>query len=144
MQARLISLTLVQLARLLGLVRRIEPVELDDSREWGLLIRGQGVHPAPGAGAAARTKPHPAGRLVDTPAHHVPRQGGSGDLCPAHRPASQTEGMVRVGNAISRAAAPAMFLPARFFAQLPTLARACRGPEASMWIHRSNGLHPVQ
>lgn len=42
MQARLISLTLVQLARLLGLVRRIEPVELDDSREWGLLIRGQG------------------------------------------------------------------------------------------------------
>lgn len=42
MQARLISPTLVQLARLLGLVRRIEPVELDDSREWGLLIRGQG------------------------------------------------------------------------------------------------------
>lgn len=42
MQARLISLPLVQLSRLLGLVRRIEPVELDNSREWGLLIRGRG------------------------------------------------------------------------------------------------------
>ena len=42
MEARLISLPLVQLARLLGLVRRVEPVELKDSREWGLLIRGQG------------------------------------------------------------------------------------------------------
>lgn len=31
-----------------------------------------------------------------------------------------------------------------FFAQLPTLARACKAPEASMWIHRNNGLHPVQ
>lgn len=42
MEARLISLPLVQLARLVGLVRRIEPVELEDSREWGLLIRGRG------------------------------------------------------------------------------------------------------
>ena len=42
MEARLISLSLVQLARLSGLVRRIEPVELEDSREWGLLIRGCG------------------------------------------------------------------------------------------------------
>ena len=42
MEARLISLPLVQLARLVGLVRRIEPVELEDTREWGLLIRGRG------------------------------------------------------------------------------------------------------
>lgn len=42
MEARLISLPLVQLARLLGLVRSIEPVELQDSRDWGLLIRGRG------------------------------------------------------------------------------------------------------
>jgi len=42
MQARLISLPLVQLARLLGLLRRIEPVELEESKEWGLLIRGRG------------------------------------------------------------------------------------------------------
>ena len=42
MEARLIGLTLAQLARLVGLVRRIEPVELEDSREWGLLIRGRG------------------------------------------------------------------------------------------------------
>lgn len=42
MKARLISLPLAQLARLSGLVRRIEPVELEDSREWGLLVRGRG------------------------------------------------------------------------------------------------------
>lgn len=42
MEARLISLPLVQLARLVGLVRRIEPVELEDTKEWGLLIRGRG------------------------------------------------------------------------------------------------------
>lgn len=42
MEARLISLPLVQLARLAGLVRRIEPVELEGSMEWGLLIRGRG------------------------------------------------------------------------------------------------------
>ncbi|MCW5580213.1 MAG: hypothetical protein KIS72_02590 [Luteimonas sp.] len=42
MKVRLISLPSVQLARLLGLVRRIEPVELESSREWGLLIRGRG------------------------------------------------------------------------------------------------------
>ena len=42
MEARLISLPCVQLARLVGLVSRIEPVELVGSREWGLLIRGRG------------------------------------------------------------------------------------------------------
>lgn len=42
MNARLISLPLAQLARLSGLVRRIEPVELEDSREWGLLVRDRG------------------------------------------------------------------------------------------------------
>lgn len=42
MEARLISLPLAQLARLLGLVRRVEPVELKDSGEWVLLIRGRG------------------------------------------------------------------------------------------------------
>ena len=42
MEARLISLPSVQLARLVGLVRRIEPVELEGSREWGLLVRGRG------------------------------------------------------------------------------------------------------
>ncbi|WP_211369387.1 hypothetical protein [Pseudoxanthomonas kalamensis] len=42
MEARLISLPLVQVARLLGLVRSVEPVELQDNREWGLLIRGRG------------------------------------------------------------------------------------------------------
>lgn len=42
MEARLISLPLAQLGRLLGLVRSIEPVELQDNRQWGLLIRGRG------------------------------------------------------------------------------------------------------
>ena len=42
MEARLISLPCVQLTRLIGLVRRIEPVELEDNRKWGLLIRGRG------------------------------------------------------------------------------------------------------
>ncbi len=42
MEARLISVSSVQLARLVGLVRKIEPVELQDSKEWGLLIRGRG------------------------------------------------------------------------------------------------------
>lgn len=42
MEARLISLALAQLARQLGMVRRVEPVELKDSGEWGLLIRGRG------------------------------------------------------------------------------------------------------
>ena len=42
MEARLISLALAQLARLLGMVRRVEPVELKDSGEWVLLIRGRG------------------------------------------------------------------------------------------------------
>lgn len=42
MEVRLISLSSERLARLVGLVRRIEPVELENSREWGLLIRGRG------------------------------------------------------------------------------------------------------
>ena len=42
MKARLISLPLAQLARLTGLVKRIEPVELEESTEWGLLIHGRG------------------------------------------------------------------------------------------------------
>ena len=42
MKVRLISLPTVQLARLVGLVRKIEPVELEHSREWGLLIHGRG------------------------------------------------------------------------------------------------------
>ncbi|MBZ0087188.1 MAG: hypothetical protein K8F33_03695 [Thermomonas sp.] len=40
MEARLIRLPLSQLGRLLGLVRNIEPVELQDNRQWGLLILG--------------------------------------------------------------------------------------------------------
>lgn len=46
MKVRLISLPSVRLARLVGLVRRIEPVELQDSKEWGLLIRGRGSRTA--------------------------------------------------------------------------------------------------
>ncbi len=42
MEARLISLPLVQTARLAGLVRQIEPVKLEANQEWGLLIRGRG------------------------------------------------------------------------------------------------------
>lgn len=42
MQVRLIGLPLLQLARLIGFVRSIEPVELAGRREWGLLIRGRG------------------------------------------------------------------------------------------------------
>lgn len=42
MEVRLISLPTVQLARLAGLVRRVEPVELEDNKEWGLLVRGRG------------------------------------------------------------------------------------------------------
>lgn len=42
MEVRLISLTSVQLARLVGLVKSIEPAQFEDSREWGLLIRGRG------------------------------------------------------------------------------------------------------
>lgn len=42
MKARLIGLPLVQLARLLGLVRSIKPVELPGSGRWALLICGRG------------------------------------------------------------------------------------------------------
>ena len=42
MEVRLISLPTVHLARLVGLVRSIDPVELEGSKEWGLLIRGRG------------------------------------------------------------------------------------------------------
>lgn len=42
MEARLMNLTCVQLARLFGLVRVVEPVELDGKGKWALLIRGRG------------------------------------------------------------------------------------------------------
>ena len=42
MEVRLMSLTCVQLAGLLALVRRVEPVELDGKGCWALLIRGRG------------------------------------------------------------------------------------------------------
>jgi hypothetical protein len=44
MAYKLISLELLHLARLVGLVRRVEPVELAHTRvpSWGLLVRGRG------------------------------------------------------------------------------------------------------
>lgn len=43
MQYKLISLLPLQLARIMGLVRRIEPVQLaDDPKQWVLLICGRG------------------------------------------------------------------------------------------------------
>lgn len=42
MEVRLMSLGCTQLARVLGLVRRVEPVELEGQKEWALLIRGRG------------------------------------------------------------------------------------------------------
>lgn len=43
MQYKLISLLPLQLARIVGLVRTIEPVELaDELKQWVLLIRGRG------------------------------------------------------------------------------------------------------
>lgn len=44
MQVRLISHPCAQLARLVGLVRRVEPVRLESGKEWGLLIRGRGFN----------------------------------------------------------------------------------------------------
>jgi len=42
MPYKLISLLPLQIARLLQLVRSIEPVALGDGREWGLLVKGHG------------------------------------------------------------------------------------------------------
>lgn len=44
MQVRLISHPFAQLARLVGLVRRVEPTRLEGGREWGLLIHGRGFN----------------------------------------------------------------------------------------------------
>ena len=44
MQVRLISHPFAQLARLVGLVRRVEPARLEGGKEWGLLIRGRGFN----------------------------------------------------------------------------------------------------
>ena len=42
MQVKLLDLTCAQLARLLGLVRAVEPVALEGEKDWALLIRGRG------------------------------------------------------------------------------------------------------
>lgn len=43
MQYKLISLLPLQLARIVGLVRMIEPVQLaDDPKQWILMVRGRG------------------------------------------------------------------------------------------------------
>ncbi|WP_169447710.1 hypothetical protein [Luteimonas mephitis] len=42
MPYKLISLLPLQIARLLQLVRSIEPVAIDDGKEWGLLVKGRG------------------------------------------------------------------------------------------------------
>ena len=42
MEVKLLDLAGAQLARLLGLVRSVEPIALEESRDWGLLIRGRG------------------------------------------------------------------------------------------------------
>ncbi len=42
MEVRLMSHSCVQLARLVGLVRRVELAQLENDKEWGLLIRGRG------------------------------------------------------------------------------------------------------
>ena len=67
MKARLISLPIVQLARLVGLVRRIEPVELEGSREWGLLVRGRGFT------RILRDEPLVSPSLLRTADPHLPR-----------------------------------------------------------------------
>ncbi len=42
MEVKLLDLTCVQLARLLGLVKAVEPVALEGEKDWALLIRGRG------------------------------------------------------------------------------------------------------
>src|SRR3546814_10060260 len=42
MPYKLISLLPLQVARLLRLIRAIEPVSLNDGKHWGLLVRGRG------------------------------------------------------------------------------------------------------
>ena len=44
MQARLISQPCAQLAKLVGLVRSVEPAQLEDGKTWGLLLRGRGFN----------------------------------------------------------------------------------------------------
>ncbi len=42
MEVKLLDLTCAQLARLLGLVKAVEPVALEGEKDWALLIRGRG------------------------------------------------------------------------------------------------------
>ena len=42
MEVKLLDLAGAQLARLFGLVRSVEPVALEESRDWALLIHGRG------------------------------------------------------------------------------------------------------
>lgn len=42
MKVKLISVPVAQLARLLGLVRAVEPAKLEHCGKWGLLVRGRG------------------------------------------------------------------------------------------------------
>ncbi|GAA3913905.1 hypothetical protein [Luteimonas lutimaris] len=42
MEARLIAPSTVELAKLVGLVKAIEPVEVSYGKGWGLLVRGRG------------------------------------------------------------------------------------------------------
>lgn len=42
MEVKLLDLTCAQVARLLGLVKAVEPVALEGEKDWALLIRGRG------------------------------------------------------------------------------------------------------
>ena len=42
MKVKLISVPVAQLARLLGLVRAVEPAKLEHCGKWALLVRGRG------------------------------------------------------------------------------------------------------
>lgn len=42
MQLRLISHLVAQLARLLGLVKRVRPVQMGRGKKWGVLVEGRG------------------------------------------------------------------------------------------------------
>ena len=42
MEVKLLDLTCMQLARLFGLVKLVEPVPLRAGTDWGLLVRGRG------------------------------------------------------------------------------------------------------
>lgn len=42
MEARLIAPSTVELAKLVGLVKAIDPVQVNHGKGWGLLVRGRG------------------------------------------------------------------------------------------------------